>query len=90
MEALQVYGPLLHTGRVDSQVLGALWCICYLSKVWGLDPDGMLQSNGLINREDTEMLSSWINSIGYAVMILLDSDNMSEAFADYEGNIGLA
>ncbi|MBW3625434.1 MAG: hypothetical protein KY468_18720 [Armatimonadetes bacterium] len=83
MEALQVLAPELHKDAVDAKLMDNLWAICFLAKMWGLDKRSALQRDGLITHEDTERLSDWINQIAYAVMILIDSGDVNEAFAGY-------
>src|SRR5438128_1239377 len=85
MEAIRTLAPQLQASEVDREVISALWAICYLARLWGLEPDGMLQRNGLIEPADIERLSKWLDTVGFAVMMLLDSGDIEAAFAGYQG-----
>jgi len=76
MEAIRTLAPQLHAREVDREIISALWGICYLAWLWGLEPDGMLQRNGLIAPEDIERLSRWLEALGYAVMRLLEGGDV--------------
>ena len=84
MDALVVLASdLREKPSVDRQVVGALWGIVNLSRVWAIEPDGMLQRNGLIDERDIQRLARWIGMISYATMTLLDGGSEEEAFDDY-------
>lgn len=83
MEAIGVLAPQLQAEKVDREIVSALWAICFLARLWGLEPDGMLQRNGLIAPEDIKRLSDWLEILGYAVMILLEGVDVEEAFSPY-------
>ena len=87
---LRVLAPELCRETVDTQIVSALWGMCKLARAWGVHPQGMLRSNNLIADRDAERLEDWVDAIEYAVMILLESNDMDEAFAPYrsvvEGN----
>ena len=82
-EAICTLAPQLQAGDVDREIISALWGICYLAWLWGLEPDRMLQRNGLIAPDDIRRLSRWLEALGYAVMILLEGGDVEEAFSPY-------
>lgn len=82
MHALRVLAPRFGEEKIERQIISALWGTCHLSRAWGVHPDGMLKSNDLITEEESQQLEQWIETISYAVMMLLDGDE-EEAFRDY-------
>lgn len=85
MSALRVLGPGLSTKAVvDRDLVSALWCLCELTRLWALEEDGMLRRNQLLAAEDHELLKRWHGMFSYAVMMLLESPELSEAFRDYD------
>jgi hypothetical protein len=83
MAAIRVLAPSLGEPAIDREVVGALWGICYLARMWGVHPDGMLRRNGLIEAEDSARLERWVDCISYATMILLGGGGSDEAFSEY-------
>ncbi|EEF60634.1 hypothetical protein [Pedosphaera parvula] len=84
MAALLVLAPSLEQPVVDREVVRSLWGICHLARAWGVYPDGMLRSNGLIQPADVERLDGWIEHISYATMVLLDGGGIDVAFEFYD------
>ena len=73
-EAIAALAPhLSQSSTVDRDVISALWSIVYLGTLWGVNPDGMLLSNGLLSSSDAQTLRRWINEIAYDVFALLDA-----------------
>jgi hypothetical protein len=83
MEAVHVLAPQLQGETVDREIISALWSICYSAWLWGLEPNGMLQRNGLIAPEDVRRLSEWVECLGFAVMVLLEGGSVEQAFNPY-------
>ena len=69
--------------RLDRGTIAALWVICHLARVWGVEEDGMLQRNALITATDVERLATWIDCISYATMCLLDGIGLEDALDPY-------
>jgi hypothetical protein len=88
MAALRVLVPSLQQPSVDREIISALWGICHLGRMWGVDPDGMLQRNHLIAPQDVKTLELWVDCISYATMMLLDGTGEKEAFHEYDGMTG--
>lgn len=44
----------------------------------------MLRRNGLIADRDVQTLREWMDCLSYAVMMLLESSDLAEAFAPYD------
>jgi hypothetical protein len=86
MESLRVLAPGLSSATVDREVVAALWVICHLARAWGIEPEGMLRRNRLISATDVETLASWVDTISYATMCLLDGAGEEEAFSEYDRN----
>ena len=64
MEALFTVGDVVHRSRmVDRDLVHALWTMCSTARGWGLHPEGMLQRNKLISRDDTGRLERWVDTI---------------------------
>lgn len=84
MAALRVVAPSLEQPDVDREVVRSLWGICHLARAWGVYPDGMLRSNGLIQPADVERLDDWVERISYATFVLLDGGGIDRAFELYD------
>ncbi|MEI7026194.1 hypothetical protein [Paenibacillus sp. y28] len=52
--------------------------VCQLGRAWAINPDGMLQRNGLLSKAQTDELETWLDMISYAVMVLLEGDGQLE------------
>lgn len=88
MEAIRALAPTLSNSKTcDTGVVSALWSICHLGRAWGLDSEGMLQRNGILNHEDTKRLQHWINNISYTCHCLFDGCDVDTAFEDYDHSL---
>lgn len=83
MRALRVVGPEFSKPQVDTQLMSALWGICALARWWGIEPDGMLQRNQMLDEQETEALRDWVHEISYVLMLLLDGESVEVAFQEY-------
>lgn len=62
----------------------SLWSTCQLARAWAVYPDGMLQSNGLISKEQVDQMEEWLDMISYAVMVILEGEGqLDEALWGY-------
>ncbi len=85
MACLRVLADDLGDGEtLDRGVVSDLWGIVHLGRAWALAPGGMLRRNGLISQDDQERLGSWLETISYAVLMLLDGAGAEEVFGDYD------
>jgi hypothetical protein len=72
LEALLIVGQQFHTAPlVDRELTHALWDLCWTARVWGLEPDGMLQRNKLITAADTALLRRWVEILEICSLRLL-------------------
>ncbi|WP_343618127.1 hypothetical protein [Flavobacterium sp.] len=46
--------------------------ITHLGRMWAVHPEGMLQSNKLISKEQVTQIDNWLMDISYAAYCLLD------------------
>ena len=83
MAALVTLAPELEQSSLDREIVSALWSITHMARAWGLEPDGMLRRNGLISDEDIATLSSWVDAISYATLMLLEGAGVDEALQPY-------
>ena len=83
MEIIRVLKDKFSNKNIDTSIISNLWSICHLSRAWGLEEEGMLRSNDLIDSGQVELLSNWIDCISYAVMCLLDGTSDEVAFEPY-------
>jgi len=84
INAIQVLTDQLRDNeKVDKEVISAVWGICHLTRSWAIDPEGMLQKNNLIKKEQIEKLKKWVESISYAIMMIMDGSNNETAFDFY-------
>lgn len=77
-------GGLSTHDSVKRRTLADLFAICSLARRWATDPDGMLPRNRLISDEQADTLLDWVRTVEWAVMTLLDTGDVEEAFAGYE------
>lgn len=86
--ALRCLGPSLSSAAsVDRHVLSALWTLCHLLPCWARNKDGMLRSNVLLSDEEVATLAEWHTMLSYAVMILLETNDLREAFNEYDAYV---
>lgn len=84
MQALRVLAPQLGADdRVDRLVLRDILAIVHYGRAWGLDPDGMLRSNGLISPDDVDTLDRWVHCMQYTITQILDGAPADVAFEAY-------
>ncbi|UUF15541.1 MULTISPECIES: hypothetical protein [Flavobacterium] len=82
MQALQVLSPELEKDFVDKRIISCVWGICHYGRMWALYPQGMLQGNNLITKEQVEQIDQWLIDISYAASCLLEGA-VEEAFWNY-------
>lgn len=83
MQALKILAPELEKDLIDKRIISAIWGICHLGRMWAVYPDGMLQSNKLLNEQQTSQIDDWLIDISYAAFCLLDGAGPKEAFWNY-------
>ena len=83
MECITALASDLAADRLERESISALWSICHLGRAWGLEAEGMLRRNGLINPRDIERLSDWIDCISYCMLCLLDGAGLEEGLQPY-------
>lgn len=82
--ALRVVAPALQKPEIDREIMSALWDICYHTRLWCIEPDGMLRRNGLIRDEDVATLGRWVDTLNWAISAILAGADEAEAFNDYD------
>jgi hypothetical protein len=86
MEAVIALRPHLAGQAVwERRLVEGLWGLTTTARLWGLDPDGMLQRNRLLSADDTARLQRWVRCIEMAVLKLLRGGDPAEALAYYRG-----
>jgi len=81
---IRCLAPVLQNSEtLPRGVVSSIWGICHLSRSWGVEPGGMLRSNKLIANEDVERLETWVETISYATMLLIDGADPETAFEFY-------
>lgn len=86
MQALQVLAPEMEKDFIDKRIISSIMAVCHLGRMWALHPEGMLQSNKLITKEQTRQIDNWLIDISYAAFCLLDGAGAEEAFWNYNNN----
>lgn len=86
MKALQVLAPEMEKEFIDKRIISSVMGICHLGRMWAINPEGMLQSNKLISKEQTLKIDDWLVNISYASFCLLDGAGAEEAFWSYNEN----
>lgn len=74
----QVVEALLSAGSVfscsdfvDRRVTESVLCMCHCARRWGVDDDGMLVRNKLVNPDDRRRLQQWVTIIEKMMLELL-------------------
>ncbi|MFB9078061.1 hypothetical protein ACFFLS_18960 [Flavobacterium procerum] len=84
MQALKRLAPEMEKDFVDKRIISSIMAITHLGRMWAIHPEGMLQSNKLITKEQTEQIDDWLTDISYAAFCLLDGAGAEEAFWNYD------
>jgi len=82
MQALKVLAPELEKDFVDKRIISCVWGICHYARMWALYPEGMLQGNNLISKEQISQIDDWLIDISYTTSCLLEGAT-EEAFWNY-------
>lgn len=86
MHAIVALKPHLAEARAwDLRLVEGLWELTKRARLWGLDPNGMLQGNHLLSKPDTARLLLWVHCIEMAVSSLMRNADPAEALAYYHG-----
>ncbi|KKO51814.1 hypothetical protein [Paenibacillus sp. DMB20] len=84
MLIIEVLAEEFEKPQVQRVMISCLWSICQLARAWAVYPDGMLQSNGLISKEQVDQMEEWLDMISYAVMVILEGEGqLDEALWGY-------
>lgn len=67
-----VAGHIKEAPVIDRSIINSLWAICYYSRLWALEPDGMLRRNNLISEADQATLAEWLDDLSYRIACMLD------------------
>jgi len=70
--------------RLDKGLVSDMAGILHLGRAWAVHEDGMLRSNDLITKEEAGKIDDWLFCISYAWTMLLDGQDESEVFGEYE------
>ena len=84
MAILKVLAPDFRNDKIDREIVNSFWGICHFGKAWGVDPEGMLRQNNLIEADQIKRLATWIDCISYTVALLLNGIDNETAFEVYE------
>ncbi|WDM21734.1 hypothetical protein [Paenibacillus polymyxa] len=87
MTIIEVLADELEKPSVERELIAALWGICQYTRAWALYPDSMLQRNNLLTIEQINTLDDWIDTISYAVMVLLEGGGPEEALSSYRHRV---
>src|SRR5262245_31669772 len=72
---------------LERRLVSALWELVQRTRVWGLDPHGMIQRNKLMSPADTERLWLWVTCLEMAIYRLLHGGiDPGEALTYYQEN----
>lgn len=83
MDIICVLSDEFHQEKIECEIIRNLWSICHFARAWGVNPNRMLQRNNLIATEDVKKLEYWVETISYAVTMLLDGCDLKTAFEEY-------
>jgi len=82
MECIKVLQDEFKQDKVDKNILSDIVGITHLARTWA-SPNGMLGSNKLLSKEQTDKLNLWVDIIQESLMWLFD-DAPEETFWSYE------
>jgi hypothetical protein len=86
MQAIIALKPHLAGAKVwERRLVEGLWGLTTTARLWGLDPDGMLQRNHLLSANDTKRLLLWVRCIEMAISRLMRDGDPTEALTYYRG-----
>jgi hypothetical protein len=88
MSALRVLAPELGGDNVNRALMSDLWNMCWQAQLIGLDVTGALQRNSVLSEDETGKLAYWLFQICFTISLLLEGEDVSTAFADYDGRYG--
>ncbi len=71
----------------DRELVLAIWELCHLARVVGLDSGGLLKRNKLIAVEDAIRLESYVNTIERTALLLLGKSPASIAVGIYANHV---
>ena len=84
MEAIVALPPFLPQGQAwEGRLVAGLWGLTTTARLWALDPDSMLQRNGLISPAESTRLLLWVRCIEMAVSRLLSGGDPEDALRYY-------
>ena len=81
--AIDILYDKLNDSQIKNEIIASIWGICHLGRTWALNPEGMLQSNKLINSEQISQINNWIDHISYITFCILDGCEKEVAFEFY-------
>ena len=81
MDCLNILKDELAAPAVDREIIADIVSITHQTRAW-TSPEGLLGSNHLLTKEQTEQLLLWADIIEECLMWLLDEDE-EEAFSAY-------
>lgn len=82
MECIKVLQDEFKQDKVDKNILSDIVGITHLARTWA-SQNGMLGSNKLLSKEQTDKLNLWVDIIQESLMCVLD-DAPEETFGSYE------
>lgn len=87
VKAISVLQEEFTKKEVKNKIIASIWGICHLARAWAVYPNGMLQSNNLITKEQVDTIENWIEHISYITFCLLDGvGEIAFEFYDIEYN----
>jgi hypothetical protein len=63
------------SATVDRELFSSVWWMCYLARLWGVEPTGMLRRNKLITENDVTRLARWIDVVEYSALHILSGNH---------------
>ena len=83
MSILTILKQHFRKDKIDRQIISSVWGICHFSRAWGLDEEGMLKRNNLLEESQIKQLLVWVDCISYVVSGLLEGMDDENAFEPY-------
>lgn len=92
MEAILLAGESIYSEpKIDRDLVDAIWRMCIIARLSGIELNGPLVKNKLISPQDSLKLQSWVTTMEKTMLRLLSGNSPSEsihAYCEYVASFG--
>lgn len=84
MEAILLAGESIYSEpKIDRDLVDAIWRMCIIARISGIELNGSLVKNKLISPQDSLKLQSWVTTMETTMLSLLNGNSPSESIHGY-------